>query len=74
MDLIGRNRLICARSDPRPYRAAQSLLLQLGDDALHAPMLLNEPVDDGRHLGTDHAAQYAVEHAHMPSLLLSEFH
>jgi hypothetical protein len=36
-------------------------------------MLLNEPIDYGGHFGTDHAAQYAVEHAHKPSLRFREF-
>ena len=64
MNLVSVNRLIGTGPDPRTYRTGQPLLFQLSDDALHAPMLLNEVIDHQGHFGADYTAQYSVEHSH----------
>ena len=56
MNLVRGDRLIGSAPHPRAHGAAESLLLELRDDALHSTVLFYQAIYHCRHFGAHHPA------------------
>jgi hypothetical protein len=69
MNLVGRDGLIFAGTDPRSDGIAQPVLLKLRDDSGNATMLFNQAIHNCGHFGADGATYKTVQKTHVSPLI-----
>src|SRR5215831_7897473 len=63
--VLRRDRLVRSSAHPRPDGRAETVFLELIDDALDAAVLFQDVVHHRHHSGADDAAEQSIEHSHV---------